>query len=70
MATMKWRRAAHLQPSYLALWSGLYPTETKQMPWQPQGLSGLKRWQALLPQFPWVAIGGINPTAFGWGCQR
>ncbi|WP_428243355.1 thiamine phosphate synthase [Gynuella sp.] len=50
-------RARSLKPSYIA--SGpIYPTTSKIMPWQPQGIDGLSYWRKLIPQ-PLVAIGGI-----------
>ncbi|AJQ97813.1 thiamine phosphate synthase [Gynuella sunshinyii] len=51
-------RARSLKPSYIA--SGpIYPTTSKIMPWQPQGIEGLSYWRKLIPQ-PLVAIGGIQ----------
>ena len=52
-------RALALQPSYIAC-GPVYPTTTKIMPWQPQGLAGLRYWLRLLSDYPLVAIGGIN----------
>lgn len=49
-----------LQPSYIAL-GHIFPTKTKQMPSQPQGLHRLRRYVELLSgDYPTVAIGGIG----------
>lgn len=55
-------RAIALRPSYVAL-GHIFPTQTKQMPSQPQGLARLARYQALADEagIPTVAIGGIKP---------
>jgi len=50
-------RAAAWQPAYLAC-GPVWPTTTKQMPWQAQGLDNLGWWCALSPA-PVVAIGGL-----------
>ncbi|MGO2498314.1 MAG: thiamine phosphate synthase [Vibrio litoralis] len=53
-------RAKQLQPSYIAL-GHIFPTTTKQMPSQPQGLHKLTGYQMLIgDDFPTVAIGGID----------
>lgn len=53
-------RAQSIQPSYIAL-GHIYPTQTKNMPSQPQGLTRLTHYATLLKgAFPTVAIGGIN----------
>lgn len=53
-------RAQSIQPSYIAL-GHIYPTQTKDMPSQPQGLTRLAHYATLLKgAFPTVAIGGIN----------
>ncbi|MGO2354549.1 MAG: thiamine phosphate synthase [Marinomonas foliarum] len=53
-------RAQSIQPSYIAL-GHIFPTQTKDMPSQPQGLSRLVHYATLLKgAFPTVAIGGIN----------
>ena len=52
-------RAFALQPSYIAL-GHIFPTQTKDMPSQPQGLQRLDRYVALACDFPTVAIGGIS----------
>lgn len=52
-------RAIALKPSYIAL-GHIFATKTKEMPSEPQGLSGLKRHIALVSQYPTVAIGGIS----------
>ena len=51
-------RAHALKPSYMAC-GPVYETTTKDMPWVPHGLEGLKYWQQVL-EYPLVAIGGIN----------
>jgi hydroxymethylpyrimidine kinase/phosphomethylpyrimidine kinase/thiamine-phosphate diphosphorylase len=52
-------RARELAPSYIAL-GHIFPTNTKQMPSRPQGLVRLQRYQALMRDWPTVAIGGIS----------
>lgn len=52
-------RARALQPSYIAL-GHIFPTQTKIMPSQPQGLADLARLVAGLPGISTVAIGGIS----------
>lgn len=54
-------RALNVRPSYVAL-GHIFPTQTKQMPSQPQGLARLTRYQALADEagIPTVAIGGIK----------
>ncbi|PXW98074.1 thiamine-phosphate diphosphorylase [Sphaerotilus hippei] len=54
-------RAAGLRPDYLAC-GPVWPTTTKDMPWQPQGLDNLAWWAHLSP-VPVVAIGGILEPA-------
>jgi hydroxymethylpyrimidine kinase / phosphomethylpyrimidine kinase / thiamine-phosphate diphosphorylase len=51
-------RAWALQPSYIAC-GPMYATQSKDMPWQPQGTHNVAYWSALLT-LPLVAIGGIN----------
>jgi hydroxymethylpyrimidine kinase/phosphomethylpyrimidine kinase/thiamine-phosphate diphosphorylase len=56
--------AQQLQPSYLAI-GAIFPTKTKDMTGQIQGIDNLKQVLALRPnekshQIPVVAIGGIN----------
>jgi hydroxymethylpyrimidine kinase / phosphomethylpyrimidine kinase / thiamine-phosphate diphosphorylase len=51
-------RAWALQPSYIAC-GPMYATQSKDMPWQPQGTHNVAYWSTLLP-LPLVAIGGIN----------
>lgn len=54
--------ASQLNPSYLAL-GHIFPTPTKSMPSNPQGLSRLARMVALwTPDCPRVAIGGIDAS--------
>jgi hydroxymethylpyrimidine kinase / phosphomethylpyrimidine kinase / thiamine-phosphate diphosphorylase len=51
-------RAWALQPSYIAC-GPMYATQSKDMPWLPQGTHNVAYWSSLLP-LPVVAIGGIN----------
>ena len=50
-------RARALAPRYIAC-GPVWPTLTKAMPWQPQGLDNLRWWNAMAGA-PIVAIGGI-----------
>lgn len=53
-------RALAINPSYIAL-GPIFETESKQMPWQPQGIERLAQWVRLLEgHTPVVAIGGID----------
>lgn len=52
-------RAKALQPSYIAL-GHIFPTKTKQMPSQPQGVARLAQYVPLAAPYPTVAIGGIT----------
>jgi hydroxymethylpyrimidine kinase/phosphomethylpyrimidine kinase/thiamine-phosphate diphosphorylase len=53
-------RALAVNPSYIAL-GPIYETTSKQMPFSPQGIDRLQQWVNMLqPQYPVVAIGGIN----------
>ena len=51
-------RAWALRPSYIAC-GPLFATQSKDMPWTPQGLDNLRYWARLLP-VPVVGIGGIG----------
>ena len=51
--------AQQLQPSYLAI-GAIFPTKTKNMTGQIQGLANLKQILKLATDIPVVAIGGIN----------
>ncbi|WP_133011176.1 thiamine phosphate synthase [Marinomonas flavescens] len=52
--------AMKINPSYIAL-GHIFPTQTKDMPSQPQGLTRLALYAALLKGvYPTVAIGGIS----------
>ena len=51
--------AHQYRPSYLAI-GAIYPTHTKDMRGQLQGVEKLARMAALLSNYPLVAIGGIN----------
>ena len=51
--------AKQLQPSYLAI-GAIFPTKTKDMTGQIQGLANLKQIITLAETIPVVAIGGIN----------
>lgn len=53
-------RALALSPAYVAL-GPVWPTQLKQMRWQPQGLEKVGRWKARIGDLPLVAIGGITP---------
>jgi thiamine-phosphate pyrophosphorylase len=54
------KRAVSVRPSYIAL-GHVFPTQTKDMPSSPQGLSELARHiRELNGTFPTVAIGGIS----------
>jgi hydroxymethylpyrimidine kinase / phosphomethylpyrimidine kinase / thiamine-phosphate diphosphorylase len=50
-------RAAALLPDYIAC-GPVWPTTTKDMPWQPQGLDNLAWWSHMSPA-PVVGIGGV-----------
>lgn len=52
-------RALKIKPSYIAC-GPIFATTTKNMPWIPHGLDGLRYWKKSLPEIPLVAIGGIN----------
>lgn len=52
-------RAIAVKPSYIAL-GHIFPTQTKEMPSEPQGLAELKRHVSGLQHYPTVAIGGIS----------
>lgn len=52
-------RALSYRPSYIAL-GHIFPTQTKLMPSEPQGLIDLKRQVARIPDYSTVAIGGIS----------
>lgn len=52
-------RALAIKPSYLAC-GPIFATNTKDMPWVPHGLDGLKYWKEALGEVPLVAIGGID----------
>lgn len=52
-------RALALHPSYIAL-GHIFPTQTKEMPSEPQGITELKRHLARLNGISTVAIGGIS----------
>ena len=56
-------RAKALQPSYIAL-GHIFPTKTKQMPSQPQGVARLAQYVPLAAPYPTVAIGGITAERF------
>lgn len=51
-------RAHSHRPSYIA-YGPVYHTDSKPMPWIPQGPKGFAYWRQLL-NYPMVAIGGIN----------
>lgn len=51
-------RALALRPSYIAC-GPIRETDSKAMPWKPQGFGNLAYWAAVLP-LPVVAIGGLD----------
>lgn len=51
-------RAWGVRPSYIAC-GPLFPTQSKAMPWQAQGLANARYWAQTLP-VPVVGIGGID----------
>lgn len=51
-------RAVAVRPSYIAC-GPVFATQSKDMPWIPQGLDNLRYWAALLP-VPVVGIAGIG----------
>lgn len=51
--------ALRYSPDYVAL-GPVFPTQTKQMPWQPQGAENVTRWKQRVGQIPLCAIGGIT----------
>lgn len=56
-------RAKTIAPSYIAF-GPVYETQTKDMPWVPEGETGLAYWRQQLSTFPLVAIGGIHNERF------
>ncbi|WP_417581093.1 thiamine phosphate synthase [Nitrincola sp.] len=64
--------ALSYQPDYLAL-GPVYPTQTKQMPWDPQGLARVSEWKQRIGNTPLCAIGGISleraPGVFAAGAD-
>lgn len=48
-----------VDPDYVAL-GPIWPTQLKQMPWAPQGLTRLGEWKRLIGDRPLVAIGGLT----------
>ena len=52
-------RAHNYRPSYLAF-GAIYPTTTRDMTGQIQGLEKLKHFVPLMHDYPVVAIGGID----------
>jgi hydroxymethylpyrimidine kinase/phosphomethylpyrimidine kinase/thiamine-phosphate diphosphorylase len=61
-------RAHNYRPSYLAL-GAIYPTATKDMSGQIQGLDKLTHFVPLMQQYPLVAIGGIDLKRAGQVAQ-
>lgn len=51
--------AKAVRPSYIAM-GHIFPTQIKQMPSSPQGLTVLKQMVDNTPDYPTVAIGGIS----------
>ncbi|WBM72896.1 thiamine phosphate synthase [Buttiauxella sp. WJP83] len=56
---MEMDRALEARPSYIAL-GHVFPTNTKQMPSSPQGITQLAKHIKTLGDYPTVAIGGIS----------
>ncbi|EGV37482.1 thiamine phosphate synthase [Neisseria weaveri] len=54
-------RALSVRPSYVAS-GAVFPTTTKKMPTEPQGLENLRRYVEQAGETPVVAIGGIDLT--------
>jgi hydroxymethylpyrimidine kinase / phosphomethylpyrimidine kinase / thiamine-phosphate diphosphorylase len=53
-------RALSVSPSYIAI-GPIFETQTKEMPFESQGVDQLQKWVKLLQsRYPIVAIGGIN----------
>lgn len=52
-------RALDYKPDYIAL-GPVFPTVTKHVPWEPQGLEKLTIWKEKIGDLPLVAIGGLN----------
>ncbi len=48
-----------VRPSYMAA-GPVFPTQTKQTPFAPQGIEALHLWRKRLPNYPLVAVGGIR----------
>jgi thiamine-phosphate pyrophosphorylase len=48
-----------IDPDYVAL-GPIWPTQLKQMPWAPQGLTRIGEWKRLIGDRPLVAIGGLT----------
>ena len=57
-------RAHNYRPSYMAF-GAIYPTTTKDMTGQIQGLEKLKHFVPLMSDYPTVAIGGIDLSRAG-----
>ena len=53
-------RAWALRPSYIAC-GPIFATQSKDMPWIPQGLDNLRYWAGVLP-LPVVGIAGIDAS--------
>lgn len=58
------QRVRALNPSYIAL-GHIFPTNTKDMPSQPQGVERLAKYVKLCEGIPTVAIGGIDLLRIG-----
>jgi hydroxymethylpyrimidine kinase/phosphomethylpyrimidine kinase/thiamine-phosphate diphosphorylase len=55
-------RAHYYRPSYIAI-GPIFETTTKQMPFDPQGVTQLTQWLNFIDdQYPTVAIGGIDKS--------
>jgi hydroxymethylpyrimidine kinase / phosphomethylpyrimidine kinase / thiamine-phosphate diphosphorylase len=54
-------RALAVRPSYIAC-GPIFATQSKDMPWIPQGLENLRYWAGLLSDTPVVGIAGIDAS--------
>lgn len=56
-------QALTIRPSYMAF-GPVYATKTKDMPWIPGEVGGIRHWRKLIRDLPLVAIGGIHGDRF------
>lgn len=52
-------RALAIVPEYIAL-GPIYPTASKAMHWEPQGLEAITQWKEAIGNIPLIAIGGLT----------